>query len=100
MFPKCSVAKCTRCSCSIPTPAMTILSGLYQSRIYVLKVSLVISGSRSSGHSNGIPSVLSLYATVCTSSGRIISGLAQISRISYAAASFWASSSSSSKSGR
>lgn len=54
-----------------------------------------MTSSLSSGHSSGFPSVLSLNAAVCTSSGRISSGLLQISAISYRAVSICSATSSS-----
>lgn len=58
-------------------------------------VLLLISPSLSLGHNNGFPSVLSLYAAICTSSGKISSGFDHISPISYAAVSSCSSTSSS-----
>lgn len=72
----------TSCSCGIPLPATTILSGRYHVDMKLRRLSAVICWRLSMGQSKGLPSVLFWYAVVCRSSGRIISGLDQISWIS------------------
>lgn len=72
----------TSCSWGMPLPATTILSGLYQVDIKLRRFSAVICSRLSIGQRRGLPSVLDWYAVVCKSSGRIISGLDQISWIS------------------
>lgn len=92
--PKWRSASSTRASCSTPAAATTSRSGRYHIPLNSFNTSGVMTSSRSSGHSNGLPSVLPLYAVSCSSSGRIMSGLLLISPTSHSAASRWMSTSS------
>ena len=74
-------------SCPTPAKATTILSGWKNVLRYLSTTFLLIYCRRSCGQRSGFPSVLSLYAAMLTSSGKIRSGFDHISRISYSAVS-------------
>lgn len=95
MSPKYCSASRRASSCWTPAKATTILSGLKNVSLYDSMTLLLICESLSLGHNNGFPSVLSLNAAMCTNSGKISSGLDQISPISYAAVSSCCDTSSS-----
>ncbi len=87
MSPKYFPVNFRASSCATPAKAITILSGWKKVLRYFPTTFRSISGRRSSGQSRGFPKVLSLYAAICTNSGRIRSGFAHISLSSYSAVS-------------
>ena len=58
MLEKCLSANSTSSSWSMPAPAITIRSGLYQSLMYARMAGSSIKSIRFSGHKSGLPNVL------------------------------------------
>ena len=85
--PKYRSVRASASECDTPANATTIFSGWKNVSLYLFTTLRSMYCKRSCGQSRGFPKVLSLYAAILTSSGRIRSGFDQISLISYSAVS-------------